>query len=159
MEEWQHKREKYLALSEELIRAYDREIMCLERVKAACQRAIRQDIVSFYLEIFQAIFFGGNWPWAEVQMWKTYVKRAQRTVQSVQKEQEALGFIPLDLDNPASLEACYGPLVADQNPPGTEITFQTDTGHVKKALVLWVFKDNNGEVLYLISQSQPVEET
>lgn len=156
MEEWQRKHDRYRELSEELLRAYEREIMCLQRAQAAHQRAARQDFQSFFSEVIQAVFFGGKWPGAEARMWDTYVKRARRSVQSVQKELAALGFPP-DLNDPASLEACYGPLVEDRNPPGSEITFTAD-GHVKKALVRWVFKNTNGEILYLISESQPVEE-
>lgn len=155
MEEWQRKLERYQELSDELLRAYDREIMCLQRVQAACQRATRQDFLSFFSEVIQAIFYGGKWPGADVRMWNSHAKRARRYVQSVQKELVALGFPP-DLSDPASLEACYGPLVEDKNPPGSEITFTHD-GHIKKALVRWVFKETNGEILYLI-ESQPVEE-
>lgn len=158
MEEWHRKRKRYIELSDELQRAYDREIMCLERAQAAHKRAAEQDFLSFWTEVFAAVFYGGNWPGAESRMWNAYMKRASRSVQSVQKERDALGFTFPDLSDPASLEAVFGPLVEDQNAPGSEITLMADDGHVKKVIIHWVFKDNNGEICYVTSESQPVEE-
>lgn len=160
LENWKRKRQRYLELSDELQRAYDREIMCLERAQAAHGRAAQIDFLSFCTEIVAAIFYGGNWPGAESRMWNAYVKRASRYVQSVQKELDAVEFTPLKLSDPASLEAIFGPLVEDQHAPGSEIIFQDGDGQVKQALIRWVFKDNNnGETCYLITDSQPVEES
>lgn len=157
MEDWQRKREKYRELSDELERAYDRERMCLDRAIGAYRRAAKQDFFSFCSEVIQAFFFNGKWPGAEARMWSAYVKRAERYTKSVEKERDALGFTFPDPNDPASLEACYGPLAEDQFRPGDEIILQSDDGQPQKILIHWVFTDNNGELFYLISKSQPVE--
>lgn len=158
MQELQHNRQRYFELSDELQRAYEREIMCLQRAQAAHRRALQQDFMSFCEAVAQAIFYGGDWPWAESLMWDAYVKRASRYVRSVEKELEALEkYIRPDLFDPASLEAIFGPLVEDTYAPGSEITLAAEDGQVKQVLIHWVFKDHNGENWYVTSASQPMD--
>ena len=108
MEEWQRRREKYLQLSHDWIRAMERQIMCLDRAIAAHRRARHQDVVSLCVQVFEALFYGGEWPDADGRMWDREAKRAKLSALSLEEELNVLGdpsFLDL-LDDPATLEAC-----------------------------------------------------
>ena len=161
MEEWQRRREKYLQLSNEFVRTTERQIMCLDRAIAAHRRARYQDVVSLCLQVIEALLYGGAWPDADGRMWDREAKRADLYARSIEEELNALGEPSLLdlLDDPATLEACYGPLVEYDCPLGSLIYLPSEADEgVEKATLRWVFKDENGEILLLTSKSHPVDE-
>ena len=102
--------------------------------------------MSLCLQVFEAVFYGGEWPDADGRMWDREAKHAKLSARSLEEELHALGepSFPDLLDDPATLEACYGPLVEYDSPLGSEIYLPSDEG-MEKATLRWVFKDQVGK--------------
>lgn len=142
VEAWQHRFDKYLQLTDELVRTMDRKIMCINRAMAARRQMVDQDPASFFWELVDAVLWGDPWPGGDLRLWKRQEKSAEVHARSIEKEREALGdpsFSDLK-DSLAGLQTWCGPLS-----PGSSV--HTQDG--RELPLKWVFIEHGGRIFFL----------